>query len=137
MCETYTAKLTPRPRRLRGHYRRRWVIASQRRNSGLLIRSHGAHQAVDLPLSRLASEGDLPFKWAGNEETASQSFRYDSADLTLSGENGTRRIRTPVASNTAFAIAAATGRLDGSPAPEGAISGWLINTTSITSGACA
>jgi hypothetical protein len=34
----------------------------------------------------------------------------------------------------ALAMAAATGRIDGSPAPEGAISGWLISTTSIASG---
>src|SRR5262249_58499320 len=38
--------------------------------------------------------------------------------LTRSGENGTRRMRTPVASKIAFAIAAATGRIEGSPAPE-------------------
>jgi len=46
-----------------------------------------------------------------------------SADFTRSGENGTRRMRTPVASKIALAIAAATGRIDGSPAPVGAISG--------------
>ena len=39
------------------------------------------------------------------------------------------RIRTPVASNIALAIAAATGLIDGSPAPVGARSGWLISTT--------
>ena len=50
-------------------------------------------------------------------------FPYDSADFTLSGDNGARRMRTPVASNTALAIAAATGRLEASPAPDGAISG--------------
>ena len=33
-----------------------------------------------------------------------------------------------------LAIAAATGRIDGSPAPDGAISGWLISTKSIFSG---
>ena len=43
--------------------------------------------------------------------------RQDNACLTRSGENGTRRIRTPVASKIALAIAAATGRIDGSPAP--------------------
>src|SRR5215831_10194911 len=57
-----------------------------------------------------------------------------NADLTRSGENGTRRIRTPVASNMAFAMAAATGRIDGSPAPVGAISGWLISTTFTSAG---
>ena len=46
-----------------------------------------------------------------------------SADFTRSGENGTRRMRTPVASKMALAIAAATGRIDGSPAPVGAMSG--------------
>ena len=56
---------------------------------------------------------------------------YDSACFTRSGENGTRLIRTPVASKIALAMAAATGRIDGSPAPEGAISGWLISTKSI------
>jgi hypothetical protein len=48
---------------------------------------------------------------------------YDSAAFTRSGENGTRRMRTPVASKMAFAIAAATGRIDGSPAPVGGSSG--------------
>jgi len=38
--------------------------------------------------------------------------------LAPSSENGTRR-RTPVASKIALAIAAATGRIDGSPAPVG------------------
>src|SRR4029078_853200 len=54
---------------------------------------------------------------------------YDSAPFTRSGENGTLRRRTPVAPKTASAIAAATGRIDGSPAPVGAISGRLISTT--------
>jgi len=40
----------------------------------------------------------------------------DSAAFTRSGENGTRRMRTPVASKIALAIAAVTGRIDGSPA---------------------
>jgi len=43
-------------------------------------------------------------------------------------------MRTPVASKMALAIAAATGRIDGSPAPDGAISGWLMITTSIWPG---
>ena len=51
---------------------------------------------------------------------------YDSACFTRSGENGTRRRRTPVASKMALAIAAATGRIDGSPAPVGASSGRLM-----------
>src|SRR5215471_9957138 len=59
----------------------------------------------------------------------------DSAPFTRSGENGTRRMRTPVASKIAFAIAAATGRIAGSPEPLGAISGRLIRTTSIAWGA--
>src|SRR4029453_9200800 len=45
---------------------------------------------------------------------------YDRAAFTRSGENGTRRMRTPVASKIALAIAAASGRIDGSPAPVGA-----------------
>src|SRR5262249_26148916 len=59
---------------------------------------------------------------------------YDSACFTRSGENGTRRMRTPVASKIALAMAAATGRMEGSPAPLGAISGWLMRTRSIVSG---
>ena len=47
----------------------------------------------------------------------------DNACLTRSGENGTRRMRTPVASKIALAIAAATGRIGGSPAPVGGSSG--------------
>ena len=50
---------------------------------------------------------------------------YDSACFTRSGENGTRRMRTPVASKIALAIAAATGRIDGSPAPVGGWSGLV------------
>ena len=59
---------------------------------------------------------------------------YDNAAFTRSGENGTRRMRTPVASKIALAIAAATGRIEGSPAPVGAASGRLISTQSIVSG---
>src|SRR5712671_4884897 len=44
-------------------------------------------------------------------------------------------MRTPVASKIAFAIAAATGRIEGSPEPLGATSGRLMRTTSIDSGA--
>ena len=43
-------------------------------------------------------------------------------------------MRTPVASKIALAIAAATGRIDGSPAPVGGSSGWLISAKSIVSG---
>ena len=43
-------------------------------------------------------------------------------------------MRTPVASKIALAIAAATGRIYGSPAPVGGWSGWLISTKSIVSG---
>lgn len=43
---------------------------------------------------------------------------YENAAFTRSGEKGTRRIRTPVASKMALAIVAATGRIDGSPALE-------------------
>jgi hypothetical protein len=48
---------------------------------------------------------------------------YDIACFTRSGENGTRRMRTPVASKIALAIAADSGRIDGSPAPVGGSSG--------------
>jgi len=43
-----------------------------------------------------------------------------------SGVNGNSRKRTPVASKMALAIAAAIGRIDGSPAPVGGSSGWLM-----------
>ena len=56
---------------------------------------------------------------------------YDSACFTRSGENGTRLIRTPVASNTALAMAADSGRIEGSPAPVGGSSGWSIRANSI------
>src|SRR3954462_15374186 len=56
---------------------------------------------------------------------------YDRAAFTRSGENGTRRMRTPVASKIALAIAAASGRIDGPPAPVGAAVGRSSNTTSI------
>src|SRR5207237_4267529 len=59
---------------------------------------------------------------------------YASAPFTRSGENGTRRMRTPVASKMALAMAAAIGRIEGSPAPAGATSGRLISTISIVSG---
>src|SRR5215475_9921261 len=59
---------------------------------------------------------------------------YDMAARTRSGVNGTRRMRTPVASKIALAIAAATGLIDGSPAPDGAISGWSISTVSMLDG---
>src|SRR4051812_41356030 len=60
-----------------------------------------------------------------------------SAALTYSGLSGTRRMRTPVASKNAFATAAGMTRIDGSPAPLGAISGRLMSVTSIDSGASA
>ena len=46
----------------------------------------------------------------------------------------TTRMRTPVASKIALAIAAATGRIEGSPAPVGQTLHKLISTTSIISG---
>ena len=46
----------------------------------------------------------------------------ESAAFIRSGVIGTRRMRTPVASKMAFAIAAGIVRVDGSPAPCGAIS---------------
>ena len=42
---------------------------------------------------------------------------YPNSSNTRSGRNGSLLIRTPVASKIAFAIAAGTGRCDGSPAP--------------------
>src|SRR5262249_42077090 len=58
-----------------------------------------------------------------------------SAALTRSGVIGTRRMRTPVASKIALAIAAGTVRVAGSPAPVPGSSGRLMSTTSICSGA--
>ena len=49
--------------------------------------------------------------------------------------SGTRRRRTPVALKTALASAAATGRIELSPAPAGGRSGRLISTMSTASGA--
>ena len=57
------------------------------------------------------------------------------AALTRSGVIGTRRMRAPVASKMALAIAAGTVRVDGSPAPEAGRSGRLMSTMSICSGA--
>ena len=60
--------------------------------------------------------------WLRSVDLSPQAGRgeaYDSAAFTRSGENGTRRMRTPVASKIALAMAAATGRIDGSPAPVG------------------
>src|SRR5262249_37692470 len=71
----------------------------------------------------------------GGRNIQGQQFPGHHSDcLTRSGENGTRRMRTPVASKIALAIAAATGRIAGSPEPVGGSSGWLINTTSMVSG---
>src|SRR5205085_8346460 len=74
-------------------------------------------------LRELETPPPYPPPHAGREERAARCKTYDSADLTRSGENGTRRMRTPVASKIALAIAAATGRIDGSPAPVGGSSG--------------
>jgi len=48
---------------------------------------------------------------------------YDIDARTRSGVNGTRRMRTPVASKIALATAAVSGRIEGSPAPDGATLG--------------
>ena len=60
-----------------------------------------------------------------------------SAALTRSRVNGTRRIRTPVASKNALAIAAGITRVVGSPAPRESSSGRLILWILISSGASA
>ena len=54
---------------------------------------------------------------------------------TRSGVSGISRKRTPVASNTALAMAAALGTEADSPAPSGAMSCRGISTTS-TAGTC-
>src|SRR5262245_57949192 len=59
---------------------------------------------------------------------------YANAAFTRSGVKGTRRRRTPVASNTALPIAAGTSPRAISAAPEGASSGRLISSISIEAG---
>ena len=59
---------------------------------------------------------------------------YAGAGFSRSGVN-TRRRRTLDASNTALARAAATGRIELSPAPAGGNSGRFSNTMSTSSGA--
>src|SRR5438128_1655719 len=54
-----------------------------------------------------------------------------NAGLSRSGVMGARRRRTPVASKTALARAAATGRIELSPAPAGGNSGRFRSTMSI------
>src|SRR3954471_13371431 len=49
------------------------------------------------------------------------------AVLTRSGVNGPCRKRAPTASNTAFAIAAPTGKVAGSPAPVDGVPGLSIS----------
>jgi hypothetical protein len=67
-----------------------------------------------------ASAG-TPRRWAS---MSGRSLRYElatpaalSASSTRASRNGTRRMRTPVASKIAFPTAASTGRIEGSPAP--------------------
>src|SRR5262249_6835732 len=61
----------------------------------------------------------LPSSAAGSLSVA----HYASAGFSLSGVSGAWRRRTPVASKTALARAAATGRIELSPAPAGGRSG--------------
>jgi uroporphyrin-III C-methyltransferase len=70
-------------------------------------------------------------------DQAVDSPALTSAALTRSRVNGARLSLTPVASNMALAMAGATGREDGSPAPEGASSGRFKRTMSTDSGASA
>ena len=60
---------------------------------------------------------DQGAKPGGSDTPAAARQAEDSAWRTRSGVSGARRMRTPVASNTALTTAAATGRIDGSPAP--------------------
>src|SRR6266436_7340592 len=60
---------------------------------------------------------------------------YANAGLSRSGVSGARRRRTPVASKTALAMAAATGRIELSPAPAGGNSARFSSTMSTVSGA--
>src|SRR5262249_10346931 len=66
--------------------------------------------------------------------SCSFALPYDIDARTRSGVNGTRRMRTPVASKIAFAIAAVSGRIEGSPAPDGGTFGRSISTMSIRAG---
>lgn len=82
-----------------------------------------ARRAVCSSFSRSSQSKDtLPHTGRGCPARNSGT-RYENAAFTRSGENGTRRMRTPVASKMALAMAAAVGRIDGSPAPEEGISG--------------
>src|SRR6266851_1092416 len=60
---------------------------------------------------------------------------YARAGLSRSGVSGARRRRRPDASKTALARAAATGRIELSPAPAGGSSGRFSSTMSTASGA--
>jgi hypothetical protein len=68
------------------------------------------------------------------DEATQPERGYASAGLSRSGVKGARRRRTPDASKTALAMAAATGRIELSPAPARGKSGRLISTMSIASG---
>src|SRR5262249_303763 len=80
---------------------------------------------------------DHPTDTGRHETQPSRAHRFvspgASAALARSGVSGTRRMRTPVASKKALAMAAGTVRVDGSPAPEAGIVGWSWSTMSIRS----
>jgi hypothetical protein len=109
---------------------------------GCFLRNPSTHVAVETPpvgYGAITAEYVEALRWRLTHPTEEEPARlvwragsivrpdalppYENAAFTLPGVNGTRRSRTPVASKMALAIAAATGRLEGSPAPEGGMSG--------------
>src|SRR5699024_10511124 len=99
----------------------------------------GQTQGLPLPFTDVLNFSGFPttrYKTGGDQKPGRPRFAcrrnadYASASskaaLTRSAVNGTWRIRTPVASNTALPIAAPTWQCDGSPAPWDGVSGWLL-----------
>ena len=64
------------------------------------------------------------------DHSVEDRYAFASAPLTRSGVNGTSRSRAPVASNTAFPIAAGIAHGAGSPAANVGWSGRSIRSTS-------
>src|SRR5580704_4472859 len=83
--------------------------------AGLTLLTRSPAQFVDGRLHSAALTGSGPLR---------------NAAFTRSGVNGTRRSRTPVASNTALPMAAGSGPTAISAAPDGGSSGRLIRTIS-------
>ena len=108
----------------------RWVnprewrkrLSTQERGASLLSTCSTLNFSAHAITGRQMNCGGVPGVAFACSPGTKPNFQL-SADFTRSGENGTRRMRTPVASKMALAMAAATGRIEGSPAPLGAMSG--------------